>query len=61
MQHSENVAALADRELERYGVLDRKPGRDLQALADVRSWYGWRIGQALSEIRPMGAHEMAIA
>ena len=33
----------------------------LQALADVRSWHRWQIGQALGDVRAMQANEMAIA
>ena len=33
----------------------------LQALADVRSWHRWQIGQALGDGRTIQAHEMAIA
>ena len=33
----------------------------LQALADVRSWHHWQIGQSLGEVRTMQAHEVSIA
>lgn len=33
----------------------------LQALADVRSWHRWQIGQSVGDVRAMEAHEMAIA
>ena len=33
----------------------------LQALADVRSWHRWQIGQALGDIRTIQVHESAIA
>ena len=33
----------------------------LQALADVRSWHRWQIGQALGDVRTMQAHESAVA
>lgn len=33
----------------------------LQALADVRSWHRWQIGQALGNMRLIQAHESAIA
>jgi len=33
----------------------------LQALADVRSWHRWQIGQSVGDVRAMQAHEMAIA
>lgn len=33
----------------------------LQALADVRSWHRWQIGQSVGDARTIQAHEMAIA
>ncbi|MBP1183032.1 hypothetical protein [Methylobacterium sp. PvR107] len=33
---------------------------DLQALAVMRAWHRWQIGQALSDIRTIQAHEQAI-
>ena len=33
----------------------------LQALADVRSWHRWQIGQSVGDVRVMQAHESAIA
>ncbi|MCJ2084852.1 hypothetical protein MKK88_02440 [Methylobacterium sp. E-005] len=33
----------------------------LQALADVRSWHRWQIGQSIGDARTMQAHELAIA
>jgi hypothetical protein len=33
----------------------------LQALADVRSWHRWQIGQALNDVRTIQIHESAIA
>ena len=33
----------------------------LQALADVRSWHRWQIGQSVGDARAMQAHESAIA
>jgi hypothetical protein len=33
----------------------------LQALADVRSWHRWQIGQAVGDVRVMQAHESAVA
>lgn len=33
----------------------------LQALADVRSWHRWQIGQALKDVRTIQIHESAIA
>lgn len=33
----------------------------LRALADVRSWHRWQIGQSVGDARTMQAHEMAVA
>jgi hypothetical protein len=41
-------------------VTDEQKGY-LQALSDLRSWHRWQIGQALSDVRAIQAHETAIA
>ena len=33
----------------------------LQALADVRVWHRWKMGQSVGDARTMQAHEEAIA
>ena len=33
----------------------------LQALADVRSWHRWQIGQSVGDVRTIHVHESAIA
>ena len=33
----------------------------LKALADVRSWHRWQIGQRVSDVRAIQAHEISIA